>query len=153
MNLTPEDIEGPYYRENPPARRQFSPDEFVLSGRVFDHNGNAISNARIDFWHANEFGAYDTDSDEMQYYGQLETDSEGDYDLISIVPGRYLDGNLYRPAHIHAKIWVNGVVVLTTQLYFKDDPYNETDRFFKPELIMDYYDDQHWFDFVVEVGR
>lgn len=50
----------------------------------------------------------------------------GLYRLNSIRPGQYLNGDQYRPAHIHAKVWVDGAVVLTTQLYFADDPYNFT---------------------------
>jgi len=51
------------------------------------------------------------------------------------VPGHYLDGAAFRPAHIHLKVAALGGD-LTTQLYFEGDPYNESDRLIIDSLIM-----------------
>lgn len=183
MELTPFDIEGPYYRKNPPERRNYRRDDekqrvLILMGRVYDQNGEPVPNARIDFWHADENGDYDTESDEMLFYGQQTTtvgktvEIEGEqvklksglYRLNSIRPGQYLNGDQYRPAHIHAKVWIDGAVVLTTQLYFADDPYNENDPWFSDKLLMESFQElaevlelrstveSFKFDFVVQVG-
>jgi protocatechuate 3,4-dioxygenase beta subunit len=87
----------------------------------------------------------------------MATDSAGAYSFHSLVPGFYLNGPTYRPAHIHVKLWVAGAELLTTQLYFRDDPYNATDAFIEPGLIMDYSVDSGGgrvaeFDFVLPVS-
>ena len=61
------------------------------------------------------------------------TDQRGNYEFATIMPGRYpvppnLPGlekyfGLTRPAHIHFRVSESLHVPLTTQLYFKDDPY------------------------------
>jgi catechol 1,2-dioxygenase len=53
-----------------------------------------------------------------------------------VVPGRYLNGREYRPAHIHIKVAAPGFAPLTTQLYFPGDPYNARDPFFLPGLLV-----------------
>lgn len=45
-------------------------------------------------------------------------------------------GAQYRPAHVHVKVQVAGYKLLTTQLYFEGDPYNDIDPFIKKGLIM-----------------
>ena len=52
------------------------------------------------------------------------------------MPGRYLNGARYRPAHIHVKVRAPGFPVLTTQLYFPGDPHDEGDPFIVESLIM-----------------
>ena len=39
----------------------------------------------------------------------------------TILPGKYLNGNSFRPSHIHFKISAPGFSTLTTQLYFEGD--------------------------------
>ena len=58
------------------------------------------------------------------------------YRLSTIVPGRYLNGPQYRPAHVHVKVRARGFAELTTQLYFPDDPYNDVDPFIHRSLVM-----------------
>ena len=36
------------------------------------------------------------------------------------------------------KVWVEGAELLTTQLYFRDDPFNALDDYIESSLIMDY---------------
>ena len=47
----------------------------------------------------------------------------------------------YRPKHYHIKIWVDGEERLTTQLYFKDDPFLEYEPN-TPESLMLEIDEQ-----------
>ena len=98
-----------------------------LTGQLLDQDCVAIAGAQIDFLHANPDGSYDLSSSEMRYYGRVTTDKNGWYELDTLVPGHYLNGDNYRPAHIHVKVWVDGVAVLTTQLYFAGDKFNDID--------------------------
>ena len=51
-----------------------------------------------------------------------KTDEHGRYAYTTIVPGHYLNGVQYRPAHIHLKASAAAHAPLTTQLYFAGDP-------------------------------
>jgi len=72
------------------------------------------------------------------------------------VPGRYLNGAQYRPAHVHVKVSAPGFLPLTTQLYFPGDPYNAVDPFTVCSLIMRVADEgglkRASFDFVLRRG-
>ncbi|MCO4746754.1 MAG: dioxygenase [Proteobacteria bacterium] len=138
---TPTDIEGPFYVEGVPIRSDLDTwgdpgMKLTLSGTVADADCTPLANAVIEIWQADDEGAYDNDSADMRYRGQQATDAEGRYAFTTIIPGRYLNGQQYRPAHIHVKIWVDGVERLTTQLYFDDDPFNEVDAWYDPERSM-----------------
>ena len=75
------------------------------------------------------------------------------WELRSIIPGRYLNGDRFRPAHVHVKLRARGHRELTTQLYFAGDPYNDGDPFIVPSLIMKHRKDgdvrRAAFDFVL----
>ena len=119
-----------------------------------DTDCNPIPQAVLEVWQADPSGGYDNDSAEMRYRGQLAADASGSYSFHSLVPGRYLNGATFRPAHVHVKLWVGGLEQLTTQLYFRDDPFNESDPFIESSLILDYSEDAagNWaaaFDFVL----
>jgi protocatechuate 3,4-dioxygenase beta subunit len=72
--------------------------------------------------------------------------------LRTIVPGGY-DG---RTRHIHVKVQAPNRPVLTTQLYFPDEPLNRSDGLFRRELVMRLAqaDDRviGRFDFVLDLG-
>ena len=134
---THQDIEGPYYREGVPVRSNLDlydheGDPLLLSGTVTDSTCTPIPNAVVEIWHADPDGAYDTTSDEKRYYGQVATDADGAYAFTTLMPGRYLNGSEYRPAHVHIKVHVGGVEELTSQIYFDGDPYNEIDGWYDP---------------------
>ena len=79
---------------------------------------------------------------------------DGGYRLDTIIPGHYLNGNQFRPAHIHVKVSAPGYQLLTTQLYFEGDPYNDIDPFIEAPLIMTLEEDDAGgktaqFDFVL----
>jgi len=136
--LTRADIEGPFFTPDSPARTNFLEDgvtgtRLFLRGRLLDASCAPIAGAVLDVWQADEAGAYDSVAFRLR--GHQIVDADGRYELTTIVPGRYLNGAQYRPAHLHCKVYVEGVMVLTTQLYFEGDPYNEVDPWFS-ELTM-----------------
>lgn len=135
--LTQTNIEGPFFLAGSPERTDLRGDlpglPLVLSGVVYDTTCEPLSGALVDFWQADETGAYDATGPTLR--GHQFTSASGDYTLSSILPGRYLNGRVYRPAHLHVKVIAAGHT-LTTQLYFPDDPFNEGDAFFLPELVV-----------------
>lgn len=155
---TSDNIEGPYYRAEPPDRDMLDLYADVgtpvqLEGRVLDAESLPLAGAVIDFWHADPDGRYDTQSNEMRYYGRVTADEKGSWRFQSLVPGLYLNGSQYRPAHIHVKIFIDGTEQLTTQLYFKGDPHIDDDPFVESDLIVDFIESGDallgMFDFVL----
>ncbi|MFM2161299.1 MAG: hypothetical protein RLZZ383_811 [Pseudomonadota bacterium] len=150
------DIEGPFYRPDAPERADLvRPGDtgtiLRLSGRVFDADGcTPVVGAVVDLWQADPSGLYDNATPAMAYRAKVSSDADGRWSLSTFEPGRYLNGTQYRPAHLHVKVWVDGVERLTTQLYFPDDPYNDVDRWYAPEReVARTGDDAATFDFVV----
>lgn len=146
---TPPDIEGPFYRDGAPdtwdllAGTDLSGVPLEVTGRVLDTGCHPLPDVLIDVWQADDSGRYDNDGRDdpedgaLLLRGRLHTDADGRYRIRTLVPGRYPVGGTYRPAHLHVKLSAAGYRPLTTQLYFPDDPFNETDAFFRPELLMD----------------
>jgi protocatechuate 3,4-dioxygenase beta subunit len=133
---TVKDIEGPFYLPNAPIRNQLNvfDDKGTLvrmSGRVFISDCNrGMAHVFVDVWHADPAGGYDNESEAMKYRCRIKTDEEGRYELTTLLPGRYKNGRTYRPRHFHIKIFdSDNVERLTTQMYFKGDPYIESDPF------------------------
>ena len=153
---TDDNIEGPFYRSDAPERDDLvtgsdEGTELLLSGRVLHaEDCTPAAGAVVDLWHADPDGAYDNDSAEMRYRGRVRADADGRWSIRTLEPGHYLNGSQYRPAHLHVKIWVDGVERLTTQLYFPDDPYNDADPWYLPALeIVRTGDGTATFDFAV----
>lgn len=147
---SPGSIEGPFHRPDIPIRSDLDlyGDAGIpvrLAGRVVDGACAPVVGAIVELWHATpsaprrEPGDIDAtydNGDEHRYYGQVATDREGHYAFETLKPGWYLNGAAYRPAHLHLKIWADGVERLTTQLYFEGDPFNEGDPWFDPTMVL-----------------
>jgi protocatechuate 3,4-dioxygenase beta subunit len=132
---TPEQTEGPYFSPNSPERTSLREDgvdgtPFFLTGAVLGTDCTPISGALLDFWHADDAGEYDNEGYRLR--GHQFTDANGAYRLETIVPALYTG----RTRHIHVKAQRSGGSVLTTQLYFPDEPGNESDDIFDPALLM-----------------
>jgi protocatechuate 3,4-dioxygenase beta subunit len=119
--------QGPFYTANAPtiinnqlASSSEPGTRLFLSGRVqtLDCSG-VIPNTLIDVWHANSSGAYDNSGYNLR--GKITTNSQGFYLMETVLPGKYLNGNKYRPRHIHFKITPPGFPTIITQLYFQGD--------------------------------
>ena len=136
---TAANIEGPFYKPGAPHRAVLAGDRdrgerLVITGSVLTTACEPVARAELDVWHADARGGYDLDG--YQFRGALVTDDRGRFELRTIVPGRYLNGDTYRPAHVHIKLRARGHRELTTQLYFAGDPYNAGDPFIVDSLIM-----------------
>jgi protocatechuate 3,4-dioxygenase beta subunit len=137
---TEDNTEGPYYRAGAPMRSDLrapgvAGSLLALDGRVFSSAACApLAGATLDFWQADGDANYDNTGYTLRGK-QLATEGGG-WDLRTVIPGHYLNGAQYRPAHIHVKVSAPGHAPLTTQLYFVGDPYNDIDPFYKPSLEM-----------------
>jgi len=127
--------EGPYFKPSSPERADLvetnSKARLVeVRGQVLTRSCRPVSRALIDLWHADERGAYDNAG--FRYRGHLFTDAEGRYRFRTILPALYTG----RTRHYHVKVQAPQQGVLTTQLYFPDEPMNRRDGLFRRELVM-----------------
>jgi protocatechuate 3,4-dioxygenase beta subunit len=126
---TMNDVEGPYYLTGSPFRDKIAgPDEqgerIIVSGTVRKSDCQTpVRNALIEVWQTDAKGKYYYSEDEYRLRGQLKADEKGRYQFSTIKPGRYRIMSGFRPAHIHLKISHPDFKTVTTQLYFKGDPY------------------------------
>src|SRR5262245_13873846 len=148
---TEDNILGPYYRPGAPFRAKITPPlepgkTLLIRGHVWGLDSRKpLTGAVLDIWQANAQGRYDNDDPKKPpkdgvflNRGRLITDENGYYEYETISPARYQIGPKdWRPAHIHYLVRARGYKQLVTQMYFKGDPYNKTDRFIKPSSIIE----------------
>ncbi|MFF2958614.1 carbohydrate-binding protein [Streptomyces sp. NPDC057963] len=153
---THEQIEGPYFKPNSPLRTSLVTSgtpgvRLTVSGYVFGRACKPVSGVLLDFWQADTNGAYDMNG--FAFRGHQFTDQSGAFSLTTIVPGLYPG----RTRHIHVKAQAPGSGILTTQLYFPDEPRNNTDSIFDPALLMNVRDvgsaKEGTFDFVLDIAQ
>ncbi len=122
---TSPEVLGPFFRKGAPDNRILrAPGDpgFPLKvvGRVMNTKGQLVEGAKIDVWHADHTGRYDTRG--YRYRAKISPDAKGAYDVETVMPGHYAD----RPAqHIHYMIAAPGHKTLITQAYFATDPFFE----------------------------
>tara|TARA_B110000977_G_scaffold192068_1_gene265071 strand:+ start:585 stop:1475 length:891 start_codon:yes stop_codon:yes gene_type:complete len=137
---TTEDILGPFFSEGAPQTNTIVPidyegEKLFLNGRLSNTScEDGLANVVLDFWQADENGAYDNDG--FKFRGKVLTDSEGNYNLETIIPGKYLNGSNYRPAHIHLKVQAEGYEELVTQIYFEGDVSIQSDHWASDETAI-----------------
>ena len=144
---TPSQIEGPYWLPGSPQRAGLReagiPGEpVVVTGRVLSKRGMPVEGAWVDVWQCDGEGVYDVHGYKLR--GHQFTDAEGRYRVETVVPVDYeesgeRDGEPYhftRTPHIHFKVKAPRHATLNTQLYFPDQPLNQTDGIFVPECLL-----------------
>src|SRR5262245_15311247 len=114
-------------------------ERIIVSGRVLDEDGRAVTGALLEIWQANAAGRYRHPADEhpapidpnFTGAGRTVTDNEGRYRFVTIKPGAYPwrnHPNAWRPAHIHFSIFgASFLTRLVTQMYFPGDPLSRHD--------------------------
>lgn len=152
---TPSQTEGPYFKPSSPLRVSLvepgvAGTRISIEGSVMSTECRPISRALIDIWHADARGEYDNAGYRLR--GHQFTDEAGRYRVETIVPGAYPG----RTRHFHVKVQAPGRAVLTTQLYFPNEPGNQRDFIFNPELVMHVREGDHGklaeFDFVLDLS-
>ena len=126
---TTNDILGPFYRPDAPFRSDLTYEALEgtrinLKGQVFgDDCVTPLPNTLIEIWHCDSQGEYDNSTDKFLHRARLKTDDKGAYAFHTIVPGKYLNGKLYRPSHIHYRVSEKNSKELISQIYFAGDPH------------------------------
>ncbi|KYP12803.1 MAG: intradiol ring-cleavage dioxygenase [Limnobacter sp.] len=137
-NPTPRQIEGPYYTPQTPRRSNLIdglPGEIlVLEGRVLSTACQPVAGAIVDLWSCDAQGVYDNTGFKLR--GHQITNAQGWYRFETLMPGAYGNSSFRRTPHLHVKIQPPASSLLTTQLYFPDQPLNQRDGFFNPALLV-----------------
>ena len=126
---TQPDIRGPFYVPGAPRRLEVAgPSEpgerIAIRGRVFSGDcATPLAGALLDVWQADAKGEYHGKDEQYRLRGQVLTGPDGTYEFHSVKPGNYRQDNGWRPAHIHFTVSGPGHAPVTTQLYFRGDPY------------------------------
>jgi protocatechuate 3,4-dioxygenase alpha subunit len=109
----------------------------TISGRIFDGDGQPVTDAVIETWQANAYGKYAHPDDVQEKlleenfkgFGRVLTDAQGGFRLTTIKPGKVAtpDGREQAP-HITVVIFMRGLLKqLMTRIYFADDAANAAD--------------------------
>lgn len=134
---TPSQMAGPFYTPDSPVKADFRPDDpagkpVTLRATVLDTKCRPLPGAVVDLWHANSKGRYDNDGYLLR--GHQSADEQGAVQFQTILPANYG----WRTRHYHVRIFRReGGRLLTTQLYFPDEPANADDGIFQRELLLD----------------
>jgi protocatechuate 3,4-dioxygenase beta subunit len=151
---TVRETEGPFFKPRSPERSDLRVPgaggrPLELSGFVLTRRCRPLRGAVVDLWHADEKGEYDNVG--FRYRGHVVSGPDGTFRFRTIVPALYPG----RTRHYHVKVQAPGSRLLTTQLYFPNEPANRRDGLFRHELLMrvaDVGDDfTGRFDFVLDV--
>ena len=132
---TPPATEGPFYKPKSPKRSNLidqgmKGERVVVTGTIRNRQGQPVPNAQIEVWHADADGHYDNDG--FKCRGHLFANAEGKYKFEAVYPGLYPG----RTRHYHIRVQAPNTPILTTQLFFPEEPQNARDGIFKKELLM-----------------
>ena len=168
---------GPFHIGDSPHRKNGEsvvdyPNELgkplVISGLVRSSNGSPIAGAKLDVWQVQANALYDIqqDGDKRNMRGIYTTDELGRFEIRTIRPVDYTipdDGPVgkmlrsagrekWRPAHVHANVFAEGYIPVTTHLFDGVSPYLGNDAVFgvRESLIVDMKNGKCKFDFVLD---
>jgi protocatechuate 3,4-dioxygenase beta subunit len=132
---TARQMDGPFYKPRSPQRADLIESgvrapAVELSGFVLTRGCQPVERVLVDLWHADETGDYDNQG--FRYRGHIITDAQGRYRFRTILPALYPG----RTRHYHVKVLATGKQLLTTQLYFPNEPQNARDGLFRRDLTM-----------------
>ncbi|HWB26930.1 MAG TPA: hypothetical protein VG738_15710 [Chitinophagaceae bacterium] len=128
--ITPPVPEGPFYKDEKLNRAAITEHKkgaaMEYQFKVEDKHCKPVEGAVVDIWQCDADGIYsdfkqENTVNETWLRGYQVTDKYGKCSFTSIFPGWY-DGRI---THLHAKVHINGAVVLTTNLFFPKDIENE----------------------------
>jgi protocatechuate 3,4-dioxygenase beta subunit len=137
---TPAQTEGPFFKPSSPERVSLiesgiTGTKLIVEGTVVTKSCKPVARALLDFWQCDDKGNYDNSGFRLR--GHQFTDDQGRYRLETIVPAIYTG----RTRHIHVKVQAANQPVLTTQLYFPNEPANQRDGIFDRDLVLESYGD------------
>jgi protocatechuate 3,4-dioxygenase, alpha subunit len=107
-----------------------------IEGRVFDGDGQPISDAMIEIWQADGEGRYASPADTRAHpntrfkgFGRSDCDGEGRYRFTTVKPGPVPGpGGMDQAPHVNVGIFARGLLKrLFTRIYFADEAANASD--------------------------
>jgi protocatechuate 3,4-dioxygenase beta subunit len=131
-------------------------ERMFVQSRVTDLKGKPLAGAKVDVWHADDDGYYDSQRPDYETQGpssraRFVTDADGRFFFRTILPCSYpipTDGpvgemilqvrrHAYRPAHIHFLVDAPGYEPLVTHVFVEGDKYLDSDVVFgvKNDLV------------------
>jgi protocatechuate 3,4-dioxygenase beta subunit len=130
-SLMPEKTAGPFPLDQQFDRRDITegyPGQPMRLGvRVLDATCSAVPGATVEIWHADATGDYSafTDNGDGKDEGAGTTflrgtqtaDADGIVEFLTVYPGWYRG----RAVHIHLRVHLDDVLVLTSQMFFDGD--------------------------------
>lgn len=140
LRPTPPQTEGPFYPVTLPADtdadllrngqvRYGKGQAAWIEGTVVDLDGRPLRGAVVEIWQCDADGHYHHPGDgdradpAFQGFGRAALDREGRYRFRALRPVPYTG----RTPHIHVKVKLDRMELLTTQLYVQGDPGNPRD--------------------------
>jgi len=154
-DTTPPQTAGPVYKPSSPKRSLLiepgmKGTKILVRGYVRSTRCHPVRGALVDFWQADAAGVYDNIGYKLR--GHQYTDDSGRYSLETVVPGPYPG----RTRHFHVRVQAPNRSILTTQLYFPEEPQNRRDSIFNEKLLLTMRQNGREilaaFDFVLDVG-
>lgn len=145
---------GPFHADGSPLlevggdlKRDNDGEPMLVRGRVVDAAGLPVPRAQLDFWQAAVNGKYwqqDPAQDPHNLRCRMIAGDDGAYSFTTVRPAPYTvpyDGpvgdllraggrHAWRPAHFHFIVSATGCRALTTEVFFADDPYIDSDAIF-----------------------
>ena len=97
-------------------------ERLIITGTIYaDDTGTPLPGAIVTVWHTDTNGEYG------RFRGELQTDSQGRYELRTIRPAPYHVERTTRASHIHFEATALGMRARSGEFLFADDPYLATD--------------------------
>ena len=134
--LTPRDYDFSEVFHNNLVTPDASGERIRIEGRVFDAEGQGISDSLVEIWQADSAGRYAHPADRralpnasFKGFGRVATDKNGAYSFETIKPGAVPgpNGGAQAP-HIVMVVFSRGMLRhLYTRVYFSDEAKNEAD--------------------------
>ncbi len=152
---------GPFYVEGAPVvdsgsnliKKDSGGEVLLVTGKVTDSNGNALSGATLDVWQTASNQLYDvqdSEAPEWNLRATIKALDNGEFSFVSEKPTSYpvpTDGpvgrllaaggrHAFRPAHLHFVIKAPGYETLVTHIFVEGDPYLDSDAVFATKAAL-----------------
>jgi protocatechuate 3,4-dioxygenase, alpha subunit len=137
--ITPSQTVGPYLRlafdwpDGPDAVPEGTPGAIVVTGLVYDGNGDLVPDAVVETWQADAAGRFDhaddprgsamADPPGFRGFGRCPTDGDGRWWVRTVKPGALpAAGGGTEAPHLDVSVFARGLLDrVVTRLYFPED--------------------------------
>jgi protocatechuate 3,4-dioxygenase, alpha subunit len=108
----------------------------TIRGRVLDGDGQAVPDAVLEIWRADENGGYAKPGDTISLnrsgvpsgFARIPTNEHGEFEIRTIRPGEIRVNQVTHAPHLSVVIFMRGLLRhLLTRIYFPDEVPNERD--------------------------